>query len=98
MKYRTIIRPEAEADIEESYGWYEDQSMGLGGEFLKELRISLSAIEQRPFSFPIVHRSIRRTLVRRFPHSFFYFIDEKRLIITACVHHKRDPQIWKRRR
>ena len=25
MKYRTVIRPEAEEDLKESFSWYEDQ-------------------------------------------------------------------------
>ena len=38
MTFRLIIRPEAEADIEESFLWYEDQAGGLGQEFRAELR------------------------------------------------------------
>ena len=30
MTYELIVKPEAEADIEESFIWYEEQAVGLG--------------------------------------------------------------------
>jgi len=29
MKYRVIVRPEAEDDLMEAYSWYEDKRTGL---------------------------------------------------------------------
>ncbi len=29
MNFKTIIRPEAESDLEESFQWYQEQSPGL---------------------------------------------------------------------
>lgn len=54
MKYRLIIRRKAEADIEASYTWYEDQSGGLGNEFLRTLDAALVSIERSPLAYPIV--------------------------------------------
>lgn len=71
MKYRLIIRRGAEADIEASYNWYEDQSSGLGNEFLRTLDAALVSIERSPLTYPIVYKDIRRAVVRRFPHAFF---------------------------
>jgi toxin ParE1/3/4 len=34
MSRELIIRPEAEADIAEAFGWYEARVSGLGSEFL----------------------------------------------------------------
>ncbi|NWF50541.1 MAG: type II toxin-antitoxin system RelE/ParE family toxin, partial [Ignavibacteriaceae bacterium] len=30
MKYRIIVRPEAEGDLSEAFLWYEDKRKGLG--------------------------------------------------------------------
>jgi hypothetical protein len=35
---QVIIRPAAEADIQEASDWYEGRELGLGGRFLDELR------------------------------------------------------------
>jgi plasmid stabilization system protein ParE len=34
MKYRVVIRPEAEDDLEKTFLWYEDKRKGLGYDFL----------------------------------------------------------------
>ena len=34
MKHKLIIRPEAEAELEEAFVWYEQQVAGLGSHFL----------------------------------------------------------------
>lgn len=98
MRYHLRVRPEAEADIEESFNWYEDEIPGLGHEFRHALRSTLSLVRSNPFLFPVVHRQIRRAIVKRFPHAFFFFVEDENVIVTACVHHKRDPRVWKRRR
>ena len=98
MKYDLLVRPEAEADIKESFDWYEDELPGLGHEFRLSLRLTISRICSNPQLFPFVHRHIRRALVRRFPHAFYFFVADEKVIVTACVHHKRDPKIWKKRR
>ncbi len=98
MKYQILVRAEAEADIEESFDWYEDEVLGLGHEFLQALRLTLSLVSTNPLLFPVIHRQIRRAIVRRFPHAFFFLVRDETVIVTACVHHKRDPKVWKRRR
>lgn len=98
MKYHLLVRPEAETDIEESFNWYEDEMPGLGHQFRYALRSTISLVRSNPFLFPVVHRQVRRAVVKRFPHAFFFFIENEDVIITACVHHKRDPQTWQRRK
>ena len=98
MTFRLIIRPEAEADIEESFLWYEDQAGGLGHEFRAELRRALARIKSTPMSFPKIYRDVRRVLVSRFPYSYFFFVEREAIVITACVHQRRNPQVWRNRR
>ncbi len=98
MKFEPIILPKAEREIEKSYHWYEDESGGLGGDFLFELRALLSLIGRNPLAYPVVHRDLRRALMNRFPHSLFYVVKDDLLVVVACVHQKRHPNVWKRRR
>jgi plasmid stabilization system protein ParE len=98
MRLYLLVRPEAEADIEESFNWYENECPGLGHEFRNALSSTIDLIRTNPQMFPLIYKQIRRAIVKRFPHSFFFFIAEETVIVTACIHHKRDPKIWKRRR
>ena len=53
MSYRLITRPEAESDIEDAFEWYEDQSPGLGSEFVRAVDVRLSGIGHNPLAYPI---------------------------------------------
>lgn len=97
MKYQFIVRAEAEADIEDSFNWYEDQIAGLGHDFRFSVASSLHKIESRPFPFPKVYKILRRAIIDRFPHSIYFLVSDDKIIVTACVHHKRNPSVWKSR-
>ena len=45
MSFRVKIEPEAEAEIIEAFNWYETQSPGLGGEFLRAVKQAENALE-----------------------------------------------------
>jgi plasmid stabilization system protein ParE len=98
MIYRFIVRPEAEIEIDDSYNWYEDQSVGLGMDFLLAVQASIDRISANPYAYQIVHRKKRRAVLRTYPHSIYFVISENEIAITACVHHKRDPKVWRSRR
>jgi toxin ParE1/3/4 len=97
VKYRLIIRPEAEADLTGAYSWYESQLAGLGAEFLLVVEASLAAIQRNPKQYQVVHRRIRRALTRRFPFGIFYLIRRNTVTVLAVLHASRDPQVWQGR-
>ncbi len=67
-----IVRPEAEAEVKQAFEWYEEQSEGLGLEFLRAIEACLSGVMRNPFAFQIAKvPNVRRTLVRRFPYALF---------------------------
>jgi hypothetical protein len=67
-----IFRPAAAADIDEAFRWYEVQRVGLGEEFLAEVDATLRKVLVSPRQYPVIHRSTRRALLRRFPYGLFY--------------------------
>ena len=76
MTSRFVVRPEAEADIEEAFGWYETRSSGLGIRFLDAVGITLEIVRESPQRFPSMHRepdlTIRRALLEGFPYGVFF--------------------------
>jgi len=91
------IRLEAEAEISEAFRWYEDKNEGLGSEFMRALDAGLSYIQRNPTAYPIVHKQMRRALLRRFPYSVNYLLEGDKIIVLACFHASRDPKQWKKR-
>ena len=50
MKYKVIIRFEAENDLKEVFLWYEDKRLGLGYDFL--LQVDIYSTSSRLFLKP----------------------------------------------
>lgn len=94
MNYEVLLRPEAEADIGEAYQWYEEQTEGLGEEFLRAVDACLVAVQRIPTAYSPIHKHVRRALVRKFPYGVFYFIEVDRIIVLACFHVRRNPKQW----
>jgi plasmid stabilization system protein ParE len=92
-----VFRPEAEDEISGTVIWYEERGKGLGAEFLRTFEATLSAIEKNPLQYAIVDGEIRRAVLRRFPYSIMYVVSESELLIIACFHARRDPQVWRER-
>jgi len=92
-----IIRPKAEAELSDAFGWYEDQVPGLGADYLNAVEASLYAIKRNPEIYPVVHGTIRRCLIRRFPYALFYLAEPSRIVVLAVLHVRRNPAAWKKR-
>ena len=60
---RFIVRPAAEADIEEAALWYELRSSGLGADFLRAVDVCFEQIRRRPEGFQQVYKSARRARI-----------------------------------
>jgi toxin ParE1/3/4 len=97
MKRMIVIRPEAERDMREAFSWYEQQMLGLGANFLLHVDAQLRSLQRNPIQYPVVHREVRRCLVRRFPYGIFYMVEDKRIVVLAVFHAKRDPKSWQTR-
>ncbi len=93
-----IVRPEAEAEVRQAFEWYQEQSAGLGLEFLRSVEACLSGITRNPFAYTIIKiPNVRRAMVRRFPYALFYLVDDEAIVVIAVFNVKRQPIDWLRR-
>lgn len=97
MRYKLVVSPEAESDIEKAFEWYEDRREGLGRDFVFEARISIRKITEHPLLYPIARSKTRRLLLDRFPYSMFYTVIGDVVKVIACIHQRRSPRVWKSR-
>jgi toxin ParE1/3/4 len=91
-----VLRPEAEADLEDARNWYEAQQIGLGDEFIGEVDAVLQRVGRAPRQFPKIHRELRRALVRRFPIAIYFLREGRRSVIVGVLHQRRSPAEWQR--
>jgi toxin ParE1/3/4 len=91
------LRDEAEQDVTLAASWYEEQRLGLGQEFLDELLATLAAISEHPGAYPVLHRGVRRALMRRFPFGVFFRMTASDIVVVAVFHGSRHPRGWRGR-
>ncbi|HBX66718.1 MAG TPA: hypothetical protein DEG32_11375 [Balneolaceae bacterium] len=82
----------AREDYQEAKKWYSEIDQHLGEHFESSIDHALRRVLENPVQFPIVSGDTRQALVRRFPFSVFYIIDEFNIVITAILHHRRNPK------
>lgn len=87
----------AEIEIAEAGLWYENQQSQLGVRFLDAVRMAANAAATSPDMYARVHGSLRRVLVHRFPYAIIFRESTQDLLVVACYHLHRDPQVWQSR-
>jgi hypothetical protein len=92
------FHPEAERELREAVGYYENVDSGLGYDFSVEVYSAIQRALAYPRAWPILENEIRRALVRRFPYGVLYSKEEEALLIVAIMNLHREPGYWKHRR
>jgi len=93
-----IFTPAARTELIEALDWYENEVPGLGSRFRTQIEATVERMSTNPQQFPVVHKDIRRALLRLFPYSLFLVIEPtETLTVIACFHASRNPKRWQRR-
>ena len=61
------FQPDAEAELAEARAWYGLQGNGLDEALMLRIDETLQRILDTPNAYPIVHRELRRAVLRQFP-------------------------------
>lgn len=93
MKYKVIIRPEAEMDLKEIFSWYEDRREGLGHDFLLQIDAGFKLLERNPYMSQQEYKEARKLLIRRFPYKIIYVVEKENIFILAVIHGKRSSDV-----
>ena len=90
-----IFTPRVRAELIDAQDWYENEAPGLGRRFRAAVDAIIQRMSANPQQFPLVHKSIRRALLRRFPYALMFVIEaDETLSVIACFHGSRDPAHW----
>lgn len=93
-----IFTPPARADLIAAQDWYEHESPGLGRGFRAAIDDVVQRISANPQQFPVIHKNVRRALLRRFPYALMFVTEaDETITVLACFHGSRDPARWQKR-
>ena len=92
-----IFRPEAETEMLEAKAWYEERSPGLGLEFARAVEAALMTGARHPESARKAGAGCRRVLLRRFPYTIIFLPLPDSIVVVACFHQHRDPNVLRER-
>ena len=96
MAYRLRFSSRAVREVGQAREWYEQQSPGLGEEFVTALELQLKRLEQAPLLYAEVIPDVRRALLPRFPYGVFYVVRGTLVHVLAVLHDVRNPRRWPR--
>lgn len=97
MTLPIIFHPEAQAELDDAYAWYDGQLPGLGEAFLAAVREVLERVQECPEMYSSIYRDVRRGLTRRFPYGVLYRVQAGSIVVLAVFHGSRDPRVWQQR-
>lgn len=97
MAAELTIAPEAHADLDEAYAWYEARRIGPGEDFLTRVDACIQAVLRIPEAHALFHQNYRRALVRKYPYVVFYEYAHHTVTVYCVFHTSQDPEKWRRR-
>ena len=92
-----LITPDAELDIAEGLDRYRAVDDELEEAFRNALLETMKAIRQRPYSFQVIDKTLRRALLRKFPYFLIFAVFDNTVILFGCIHVRRNPADWQSR-
>ena len=95
--FTIIFTLAAREELIEAQDWYEGEAPGLGRRFLLAIDSVVHRMSVRPREFPVVFKNVRRALLRGFPYSLFFVVEDETLFVIACFHASRNPLQWQER-
>ena len=96
-EFTLVVTEEAELDIADVRDRYRSIGPELDASFRAALDDAVLAVRSRPYAYQVVHRSLRRILLRRFPYFILFAVFDTTVVVFGCFHTRRDPKTWRLR-
>lgn len=94
--YKSVLLPEAMADIRDAARWYDSRQKGLGKRFTSDVRKNVRALCERPEMVAVRYNQTRCAILDHFPFMIHFVIDNesKTLMVIALFHMSRSSDEW----
>ena len=92
-----VFHPDAALEFEEAVRDYRARGRTLGDRFALEVCGAIRKILETPTRWRVLEGDLRLCLVRVFPYSVLYTLEQDYVLIIAIRHSKREPGYWRHR-
>lgn len=82
----------------EAVQYYAEQRIAVAQAFINAIEDTGYRIREAPTRYAVIDEDVRRCMVRRFPHSVLYTIEQDYILILAVMHCSRESGYWKSRK
>jgi ParE toxin of type II toxin-antitoxin system, parDE len=98
--YKLQIDEEALQDIQKATDWYNEQLLGLGSRFQKQIKLQINSLKKDATLHTNRYADVRCMIIKKFPFMVHYTINNQLLLVEvfAIIHTSRNPKIWEERR
>ena len=87
----------ADGDLQQIFNQLEDYLEGFGVEFILALDAYLARISTFPEIAPMYVQPVRRQVMRGFPYGIFYVPHPGRMLVSAILDLRQNPEVIERR-
>jgi hypothetical protein len=93
VKLKAVFTEAGQYDVRNATFWYESQSLGLGKQFIKSVRLAIKSIKNTPYGFAVRFGDFRAKPLNKFPFLLYYLIHEhtQLIIVFAVLHTRSNP-------
>jgi plasmid stabilization system protein ParE len=92
VRYSVRYTPAAAAEVAIAIRWYDQPDINQAASFVREIERTEAHLTSHPELYQRAEGEIRRAVLRRFPYSLFYVIENVSVIVLACMHQHQNPR------
>ena len=93
MRYSVRYKRAAAAEVESAISWYAQPEINQASAFIKDIQRTESHLRTHPELYQRVEGDVRRAVLRRFPYSLFFLIEQDQVVVLALMHQHQRPRM-----
>jgi plasmid stabilization system protein ParE len=94
MTYVVDFSPLARLELLQVEEWYSQVDIQKTDVFFADVARTEQFLQNNPYLYAKVEGEIRRAVLKRFPYSLFYTVDDETVTVLSCFHQSREPMTF----
>ena len=95
--FKVFVLPDAEAELAAGFAWYQERSQQAAEAFREEALAAIDSLAESPAKWQLNEDGTRQRLLRHFPYTVHFEIEEQAVFVLAVAHQRRAPGYWQQR-